>query len=103
VVRKQVATDHVEGAVPKGKRQGIGHNRSDLATKVRPHAVQESEVQRDASSRQSLTNQSWNFSESRCYLQHRKVLLSRGSSDTLDQSLSGSDSAEPAVDAPKIT
>jgi hypothetical protein len=84
VVRKQVATDHVEGAVAKGECHGIGYNRLVITMEVRAHAVQQSEVERDASSRQALTNESWNFSEPGGYLEHRETRSPRGFRDALD-------------------
>ncbi len=102
VVRKQAATDHVERTILKGKCEPIGYNGSWIPVKVRPHAIQESEVQRDASPQQSPANEAWNLTESRSHLEYREMRLSCESRNPFDQRLSSGDSSKPAVHAAKI-
>src|SRR5882762_6150358 len=75
MVGKQAATDNVEGAVLKGKCQGIGNHGSGIAVEVGAHAVEECELQCDPALRQFLANQSWHFVESGGNVQNREMLF----------------------------
>src|ERR1700728_289852 len=102
MMREQAATDQIETAIGKGKRQRVCDHGTILPQQVRAQTIELSYFQRDSFAHQFPRRESRHFAQSSRYVEYGEIPASRRRGDALDQFARGGDPAKPAVDAADI-